>query len=650
MIHSTHWRSLYSSVQSVPEIWPILDQNVGQIIALDDPHGKPEFRLSYSQLWEKIQEFATGLQNLGIESTTNSLPPRIALFSDDSPRWIIADQGILTAGAADVVRGATADPLELAYILKDSGSTALVVENFSLLKKLRSQIEDLPIQFVILLSDETPNSRDLPTIPVLNFNQLIETGKKTSLKPSKSHQNTLATLLYTSGTTGQPKGVMLTHKNLLHQINAIPDVIQPEPGEIFLSILPTWHTFGRTGQYFCLFQGCTVVYTNIRYFKQDLKQFKPHYMISVPRIWEAIHESAQKQFREQSEQKQKIVDLCFSLSEKYIFARRIAQGLTLDLKPASGSEKLLAQLKTWVYTPFQIIGDRLVYQKVREATGGQLKFAISGGGSLAMYLENFYEIVGINLLVGYGLTETSPVLSARREWHNLRGSSGKPIPETEICIVDPETRQILPSGQTGLILARGPQVMTGYFENPQATAKAIDPEGWFDTGDLGWLSPQNDLVLTGRAKDTIVLTNGENIEPQAIEDACLRSPYIDQIMLVGQDQKNLGALIVPNLDTLKQWAIRQNLTLKLPEETVTQTQEITLESPIIQNLFREELNREVKNRPSYRIDDRIGQFQLLAEPFSMENGMLTQTLKVKRPVVMEHYRDMINKMYETVTR
>ncbi|MBE9145724.1 AMP-dependent synthetase/ligase [Planktothrix mougeotii] len=650
MINPTDWRSLYSSLHYFPEIWPILDKNVGQIIALHDPHGKPEVRLTYSQVWQQIQQFATGLQALGIEATTEGLPVRIALFSDDSPRWMIADQGILTAGAADVVRGATADPLELAYILKDSGSTGLVVENFALLKKLRPEIEDLPIQFVILLSDETPNSRDLPTIPVLNFSQLMEKGKNIPLKPIPHHPNTLATLLYTSGTTGKPKGVMLTHENLLHQINAIPDVIHPDPGEVFLSLLPTWHTLGRTGQYFCLSQGCTVVYTSIRYFKQDLKQFKPHYMVSVPRIWESIYESAQKQFREQPATRQKIVNFLFSISERYILAGRIVQGLTLNLDSPSTSEKFLAQLQTWILAPIHYLGDRLVYQKVREATGGQLKFAISGGGSLAMHLENFYEIVGINLLVGYGLTETAPVLSARREWHNLRGSSGKPIPQTELCIVDPETRQILPFGQKGLVLARGPQIMTGYFENPQATAKAIDSDGWFDTGDLGWLSPKNDLVLTGRAKDTIVLTNGENIEPQAIEDACLRSPYIDQIMLVGQDQKCLGALIVPNLDALKQWAIHQNLTLKSSEASPNPTQEITLDSPAVQNLFREELNREVKNRPSYRIDDRIGPFQLLSEPFSMENGMLTQTLKVKRPVVMERYRDMINKMYETVTR
>jgi long-chain acyl-CoA synthetase len=195
--------------------------------------------------------------------------------------------------------------------------------------------------------------------------------------------------------------------------------------------------------------------------------------------------------------------------------------------------------------------------------------------------------------------------------------------------------------------------MKGYYKNPDATAKAIDSEGWFDTGDLGWLTPQNDLVLTGRAKDTIVLSNGENIEPQPIEDACLRSPYIDQIMLVGQDERSLGALIVPNLEALKQWAASQNLHLRLPESIPGQpdapTDEfrtaIDLDSKEIQGLLRSELNREVQNRPGYRPDDRIGSFKLILEPFSQENGMMTQTLKIRRPVVAERYRDIINAMF-----
>jgi long-chain acyl-CoA synthetase len=265
------------------------------------------------------------------------------------------------------------------------------------------------------------------------------------------------------------------------------------------------------------------------------------------------------------------------------------------------------------------------------------------------------------VLVGYGLTETSPVANARRPWRNLRGSAGQPVPGTEIRIVDPETRKPLPVGQRGLVLIRGPQVMQGYYQNPEATRKAIDPDGWFDSGDLGWVTEANDLVLTGRAKDTIVLTNGENIEPQPIEDACLRSAYVDQIMLVGQDQKSLGALIVPNLEALEKWAIAQGHSLQLPAgEAASTGQEaagsptpnspslppITLDSKPIQDLFRKELTREVQNRPGYKIDDRIGPFRLLLEPFTMENGLLTQTLKIRRNVVMDRYQGMINEMFE----
>jgi long-chain acyl-CoA synthetase len=628
---------MYQSLRSLPEIWPILVHTAGEAIALHNPHATPETLLTYRDLWIQIQQFAAGLQTFGIEPTTATIPTRVALFADDSPRWLIADQGIMTAGAADVVRGATADPVELGFILKNSGSTGLIVENFALLDRLRTLVEDLPIKFIVLLSDEQPDPEQTPTIPVVNFSQLLSRGEDITLKnPVHAQAETLATLLYTSGTTGQPKGVMLTHGNLLHQINAITEIIQPEIGDCFLSILPTWHSFGRIGQYYCLSRGSQIVYTNIRHFKQDLKEFKPRYMTSVPRIWESIYEAAQKQFREQSATRQKLIQFFFKVSERYILARRQVNQLTLD-PSVTGIEKWIAQLQTGLLAPLHQLGNRLVYEKVRQATGGKLKAAISGGGSLGMHLENFFEIVGIELLVGYGLTETAPVLTARRFQHNLRGSAGKPIAETELRIVDPETRQPLPLRQKGLVLAQGPQVMQGYFENPTATAKVLDEQGWFNTGDLGWLTAENDLVLTGRAKDTIVLTNGENIEPQPIEDACARSPYIDQIMLVGQDQKALGALIVPNLDALKQWAEGQNLTGDISD--------LDLDSQLIQNLFRQELNREVKNRPSYRPDDRIGAFHLILEPFSIENGMVTQTLKIKRSVVQERYQDLINQMY-----
>lgn len=635
----------YSSVQSLPEIWPLAAQKFSNTIALKDPHSKPEVALTYTELKEQIQQFAAALQALGVQPGA-----RVALFSDNSPRWFITDQGIITAGAVDVVRSSQAEREELLFILADSGSSALVVEDRKTLKKLRERLDTSIIQLIVLLSDENPEADE--TIKVLNFTQLM-TGGNQPLQPVPQNQETIATLIYTSGTTGKPKGVTLSHGNLLHQLTSLGTVLQPQKGESALTILPTWHSFGRTGEYFLLSQGCTQIYTNIRHVKRDFKEFKPQYLVGVPRLWESIYEGIQKQFREQPANKQQLVNKLLGISQRYIEARRTWQGLVLKPQPPSASERLLAGIQTLTLAPMHAIAEQLVYKKVREATGGQLKYVLSGGGSLAMHLENFFEIVGLDVLVGYGLTETSPVLTARRQWHNLRGSSGKPIPGTQIKIVDPETRQPLPVGERGLVLARGPQIMQGYYQNPQATTKAIDPEGWFDTGDLGWITAEDDVVLTGRAKDTIVLTNGENIEPQPIEDACLRSPYIDQITLVGQDERSVGALIVPNLEALQQWAMTQNLQLSLPESVANQVQTpsqgalkpIDLDSKIIQDLFRQELNREVQNRPGYRADDRIGPFKLILEPFSIENGMMTQTLKIRRPVVMERYRDMINGMF-----
>ena len=630
----------YTNVESLPEIWPLAAQQFGDVIALRSPHAKPEVVITYTQLAEQMQLFATGLQALGVK-----VGDRISLIADNSPRWFIADQGIMTAGGVDVVRSSQAEKEELLFIIANSGSTAIVVEDLKTLKKLQDRLNDLPIQVVILLSDEAPPIDQ--TLKVLNFAQLMEIGVNHNFVPVKQNRDALATLIYTSGTTGKPKGVMLSYNNLMHQIITMGTVVQPNVGDMVLSILPSWHSYERTVEYYLLSQGCTQVYTNLRSVKGDLRQFKPNYMVGVPRLWESIYEGVQKQFREQPANKQRLINFLLGISEKYIKARRVAQGLNLNNLHASPVERLAARIQASALLPLHALGERLVYAKVREATGGEVKQMISGGGALPRHIDNFFEIIGVQILQGYGLTETSPVTHVRRPWRNLIGASGQPLPATEAKIVDPETKAPLPIEKRGLVLLRGPQIMPGYYQNPEATAKAIDAEGWFDSGDLGWLTPQNDLVLTGRAKDTIVLTNGENIEPQPIEDACLRSPYIDQIMLVGQDQRSLGALIVPNLEALEKWAASQNLTLDTPNDQVTSSpsKKIDLQSKMIQDLFRQELNREVQNRPGFRPDDRIGTFKLILEQFSIENGLMTQTLKVRRHVVSERYRDIIDGMF-----
>lgn len=650
----------YSAVRSVPEIWAIAASKFGETVALHDPRAMPEVALTYTQLTQKMQLFAAGLQALGVKAGD-----RVGLIAENSPRWLIADQGIMMAGGVDVVRSAQADKEELLFILTESGSTALVVEDSKTLNKLRERLESLSIRLVILLSDE--ETKEDETLKILNFDRLIALGENHTLQPVTQNWENLATLMYTSGTSGKPKGVMLSHGNLLHQITTFGVVLQPQVGDRVLSILPVWHCYERSVEYYLLSQGCTQIYTNIRHVKADLKSFKPNYMVGVPRLWESIYEGVQKQFREQPAKKQRLINSLLATSQRYIEARRIAQGLALNNLHPPLTERLVARIKAAALAPLHSLADRLVYEQVRSATGGQVKYLISGGGSLAMHLDNFFEIIGVEILGGYGLTETSPVTNVRRPNRNLRGSSGLPMPATEIKIVDPETRQPLPAMQRGLVLVRGPQVMQGYYQNPEATAKAIDENGWFNTGDLGWVTSKKDLVLTGRAKDTIVLTNGENIEPQPIEDACLRSPYIDQIMLVGQDRRSLGALIVPNLEALEKWAESQNLRLSLPEEargtrheargeenlspltsslSPNVTQEIDLDSPAIQELFRQELTREVKDRPGYRPDDRIGPFKLVLQPFSLENGLMTQTLKIRRNVVMERYHDMIDGMFD----
>ncbi|MEH1891887.1 MAG: AMP-binding protein [Nostoc sp.] len=630
----------YTNVESLPEIWPLAAQRFGDVVALRNPHAKPEVVITYTQLAEQIQLFAAGLQTLGIK-----VGDRISLISDNSPRWFIADQGIMTAGGVDAVRSSQAEKEELLFIIANSGSTAIVVEDLKTFKKLQDRLQDLPIQLVILLSDEAPPTDE--TLKVLNFAQLIEIGVNHNFVPVKQNRDALATLIYTSGTTGKPKGVMLSYNNLMHQVTTFGTVLQPNVGDMVLSILPSWHSYERTVEYYLLSQGCTQVYTNLRSVKGDLREFKPNYMVGVPRLWESIYEGVQKQFREQSANKQRLVNFLLGISEKYIKVRRIVQGLSLNNLHASPVERLTAKIQASALLPLHALGERLVYAKVREATGGQVKQMISGGGALPRHIDNFFEIIGVQILQGYGLTETSPVTHVRRPWRNLIGASGLPLPATEAKIVDPETKAPLPVEKRGLLLLRGPQIMQGYYQNPEATAKAIDAEGWFDSGDLGWLTPQDDLVLTGRAKDTIVLTNGENIEPQPIEDACLRSPCIDQIMLVGQDQRSLGALIVPNVEALEKWAASQNLTLDRQNDQVTSSpsQKIDLESRMIQDLFRQELNREVQNRPGFRPDDRIGTFKLILEPFSIENGLMTQTLKVRRQVVTERYRDIIDGMF-----
>ena len=369
----------YINLQSLPEVWRTAARQFGNTIALKDPHAKPEVAISYQDLLAKIEQFAAGLQALGIQPQE-----KVALFADNSPRWFIADQGIMTAGAIDVVRSSGAEQQELAYILENSDSTALVVENKKALTKLSSELANLPIALVVLLSEETP-PEDI-SIKTINFPELMELGKNHQLQSVEQNKDMVATLLYTSGTTGKPKGVMLSHGNLLHQVNYVKTVFQPQPGDVILSILPSWHAYERAAEYFFLSQGATQVYTSIRYFKQDLKKFQPTYMVGVPRLWESLYDGVQKLLGGQSESQQKLVTFFLKQSESYIMAQRIADNTSLEHFDASATERSLARLKAASLYPVHALADKLVYRKIRDGVGN-IKAVCSGGGSLAKYLD-----------------------------------------------------------------------------------------------------------------------------------------------------------------------------------------------------------------------------------------------------------------------
>ena len=627
-------RDAWAGVEGLEQLWPVLARRHGDAVALEDSHGTPPMLLTYRELGEAIERAAGAFAALGVQPGDV-----VALFAENSPRWMITDQGLMRAGAADAVRGSSAPPEELRYILQDCGAVALVVESAALFRKLDLAPEQLQrLRFVLVL--EGPPAALEGGRASLDWDGLVEVGATAPTPPLPvGGEARLATLLYTSGTTGQPKGVPLSQGNLLHQLRTLGVAVAPSPGDRVLSVLPIWHAYERTAEYFLLSCGCRQTYTTLRHLKADLQKVKPQYLISVPRLWEALLSGFEDALAAMPASRQRLLARALANSRAFHRARRTALDLTLAPEPAP--RRLKAAGEALLRGPLHGLAAKALWPKVRQQlVGGELSTAISGGGALAIHVDGFFEAIGIELLVGYGLTETSPVLSCRRPWCNRRGSAGQPLPGTALRVVHPESRTTLRIGEPGLVLARGPQVMAGYHQKPEATAKVLDGEGWFDTGDLGRLLPDGCLVLTGRAKDTIVLSSGENIEPGPLEEALVECPLFEQVMLVGQDRKQLGALLVPKAEPLMQWARSQGL----PEPSLTAEGTLASLDPALAKALARECNRLLAGRPGSRPDERLGGVALV-EPFTMDNGLLTQTLKQRRDRIASRDAAAIASLY-----
>eukprot|EP01082_Thalassiosira_pseudonana_P007581 g6937.t1 g6937 contig23:1519745-1521736(-) len=486
----------------------------------------------------------------------------------------------------------------------------------------------------------------------------------------KLKKDDLATIVYTSGTTGRPKGVMLTHGNLLHQIQLrfAPtkkyDVSEPLPGEVMVSILPVWHITERAAE-LCIFsRGCTLVYSNVKHLKNDLALHKPHWMMLVPRVLEKVALGVKDKFSKKNMIARAMIHFFTLVASTKSKLLKVARGQVIAAKKPNLFRRVFSRCLATLLTPLDAIGHALVWNKVKAALGGRQKLIVSGGSALNGSLEEFYETCGVLLIVGYGLTECSPLICHRRSDSNLvaGGCVGLPVTSTEIRVVDVNAkagdaeRTSIEKGQIGLVLAKGPQVMKGYYNNQKATNKSIDKYGWLDTGDLGYINPAtNDLFITGRAKDTIVLSNGENVEPSPLEDVLLGCNMIDQVTITtSQDEKQLHAIAVLNPRVLAEKGFIDNETGEMFQPLVDQINDPRCSKANYEKAvealskYQEEI-RGNKRLHSFLVDEakrllkkfrkweQIGSFYVLIEPFAMVNDLLTQSYKVKRGMVIEKY-------------
>ena len=570
--------------------------------------------ISHRQLESRVRRAAAGLSLLGAKPGD-----RVALLSENRPEWAIADFACLTAGLADVPIYPTLPADQIGYILRDSGAIGIFVstraqaEKIAELRKTNNGSgSSLPaLRFVISFGD-VGDLADL-TIEQLETNGSIDDSasalaaykqRALAVKPDD-----LATIIYTSGTTGEPKGVMLTHDNIFSNVMAVRAAIPFDGKDVSLSFLPLSHIFERTGGHYVMINtGTSIAYAeSIDTVPINMQEVKPTIVLSVPRLYEKMYA--------------RILETALSggFVKKRIFfwAKGVADRWA--------DEKLAGREPKGLLAAQYAIAQKLVFSKLKARTGGRLRYFVSGGAPLSPDINKFFYAAGLVILEAYGLTETSPGLTANTPDAFRIGTVGRPVAGTELKIA-----------ADGEILARGPQIMKGYFNKPEATREAIDAEGWFHTGDIGELK-DGFLSITDRKKDIIVTAGGKNIAPQPMENKVKTNKYVSQAVMIGDKRKFPVILIVPNFDQLEKWAMRQR-----PPIIWTDRAQL-LKMPTIQKKMEKVVLGVLKDSAHFEIPKKVG---LLEHDFSLERGELTPTQKVKRRVVDKTYKALIDSLYE----
>ena len=620
----------YDGLNSLAEVLEYCMEKYSSYQAITDKYNN--VFMTYGELKEEMTNFASGLQALGVKKGD-----KVGLFAESNGLWMANALGIQKCGAIDVVRGSNAPIEELEYITAHADCKGLILRDNKLYNLMKPFLEQYKLDFVIITySNGEIDTTNIKT-KVYTHKVIIELGKNNKFINVPMSRNDDGTILYTSGTTGNPKGVVLSHANTIYQIEVVHEGFLAQPGEKTLQILPIWHSYERVGQCYYISRGCNLHYTTLTGLKNDLATYDIDTFMSVPRIWESIRTGVYQKLKQASPIMYNIFDFAIKTSISYkthkmYGERRITNKLGYHTLSTIRHRIIRSFIK-----PFHVLFYNTLYKKIKKAVGlDKIRASISGGGALSMQDELFYDAIGVNLRIGYGLTETAPVLTLRNVTDkNFLGCVGTPVTGCDLKIVDPKTFDELPRFHKGLVIVKGPQVMKGYYKDEEATKKMFTEDGYFITGDLGWLTNENNLVLVGRLKETIVLSSGENVEPVPIEEAILLSPYIDQIVLVGQDQNGVGALIVPSKEALEKCGISMKNVQSYKD----------LANSDLENLIKKEINTHIVNKPNLRVFEKVKQFTLLNESFSVENGLMSATQKVKRNKVFEKYKDVIVNMY-----
>lgn len=582
--------------------------------------------ITWDETHEDVKALASYLLKMGVEAGD-----RIAILSENRYEWVVTDLAIQLLGAINVSLYTTLPPKQCEFILNDSESKFFFVSTTLQLKKAVEIFDECPALQKVIAYDAPANAQLLNHEYVSLFEPVLSEGSKSEQtyqqtledRSNAVRQEDVATLIYTSGTTGNPKGAMLTHANICSNVKAAHKSIDISEADRSLSFLPLCHSFERTGGYYAMIAGGAEIFyaESVDTVARNMLEANPTIVVSVPRLFEKIYNTISKSVEEGSAVKKSIFGWALSVGEQY----------------SAGKRGLISLKKS--------LADKLVFNKLKDKTGGRIRFFVSGGAALPPEIGKFFQNAGLPILEGYGLTETSPVMNVNRLGEQRMGTVGPVVDGVTVGIQRLSDNQIIAqidgsegsstlTSEPGEILCKGPNVMKGYWKNEEATREMIDRDGWLHTGDVGRFVDGR-LQITDRIKHMIVNAGGKNIYPGPIEDMFKTSKWVNQIMIVGEAQTFMAALIVPDMDSLSAFAKENQLNMD-PIDSF-------LNHPSVQQVFHQVIREFSKELASH---EKVRDFRLLPEEFTVENGDMTPTMKLKRRVIEKKYEALISDIFK----